>query len=290
MDRIVRHPSWLKIKLPGGEGFTKIKAIIDDNKVNTVCTEARCPNKAECWGKGVFTFLILGDICTRNCSFCGVISGRPTQTDYDEPFRVAKISKELDLKYVVITSVDRDDLEDGGSSIFAKTIELVRLENPFCRIEVLIPDFKGDERSLDKIITVKPDVLAHNLETVHRLYSRVKRKSNYENSLKVLDYSKQNGMITKSGFMVGLGETEDDILDLMEDLRKVKCDILTIGQYLQPSGKQLKVEKYYTPEEFEKLKEIGLKKGFGKVESGPFVRSSYHAEESFNNSRINLIK
>lgn len=289
MNKLVHHPSWLKIKLPGGEGFTKIKTIISENRVNTVCTEAKCPNKAECWGKGVFTFMILGDICTRNCGFCGVISGKPKETDYDEPYRVAKISKELNLKYVVITSVDRDDLADGGSSIFAQTIELVRKENPFCRIEVLIPDFKADEVSLDKIIEAKPDVLAHNLETVKRLYSYVKRKSNYDHSLKVLRYSKDKGMITKSGFMVGLGETEDDIIALMDDLRSVGCDILTIGQYLQPTKKQLPVEKYYTPEEFLRLKELGLDKGFARVESGPFVRSSYHAEESFNNSPINKI-
>lgn len=287
MNRTVHHPSWLKIKLPGGESFTKIKTIIGENKVNTVCTEAKCPNKAECWAKGVFTFMILGEVCTRNCSFCGVISGRPTETDFDEPNRVAKISKVLNLKYVVITSVDRDDLEDGGSSIFAETIKKVRIENPLCRIEVLIPDFKGEEQSLDKIIEAKPDVLAHNLETVNRLYSYVKRKSNYENSLKVLKYSKHCGMITKSGFMVGLGETIEDIMTLMDDLRSVECDILTIGQYLQPTKKQLPVEKYYTPEEFEELKNEALKKGFKKVESGPFVRSSYHAEESFNNSRIN---
>lgn len=286
MNKFNRHPSWLKIKLPGGDGFTKVKTIIGDNKVNTVCVEAKCPNKAECWAKGVFTFMILGDVCTRNCGFCGVTSGKPTYIDLEEPFRVAKISKELNLNYVVITSVDRDDLEDGGSSVFAKTIELVKLSNPNCKIEVLIPDFKGDETSLDKIINQKPNVFAHNIEVVKRLYPTVKRKSSYSTSLKVLQYGKTKGMITKSGFMVGLGENIEDIINLMEDLRKVECDLLTIGQYMQPTKKQLQVEKYYSPDEFFELKKIALEKGFKGVEAGPFVRSSYHAEESYISSHI----
>lgn len=281
MNNINRHPSWLKIKLPGGENFSKIKTVLNENKVNTVCTEAKCPNKSECWGKGVFTFMILGDICTRNCGFCGVTSGKPTYTDYEEPYRVSKIAKELNLKYIVITSVDRDDLEDGGSTIFAKTIELIKAENSGCKVEVLVPDFKGKEELIDNVISKKPDVFAHNLEVVKRLYPYVKRKSNYETSLKVLKYAKSKGMLTKSGFMVGLGENTEEIINLLDDLREVSCDILTIGQYMQPTKKQLRVEKYYSPEEFLELKRIALDKGFLKVESGPFVRSSYHAEESF---------
>ena len=285
MEQVLEKPSWLKIKLPGGEEFTKVKSVISINRINTVCTEAKCPNKYECWGKGVFTFMILGKICTRNCSFCSVVSGKPNELDADEPYRIAKAAKELDLKYVVLTSVDRDDLEDAGSGTFAKSIDELRRINPNIHIEVLIPDFKGEKSLLDKVINSKPDIFAHNLETVKSFYPNIKPKSNYEISLNVLEYSKLKGMITKSGFMVGLGETYDDVSELINDLVKIECDILTIGQYMQPTKKQTAVKKYYTPEEFHDLKLMALKKGIKKVEAGAFVRSSYHAEETFNNKK-----
>jgi lipoyl synthase len=273
----LHHPEWLKIKLPFGEEFTKVNSIIENNKLNTVCTDARCPNKSECWGRGVFTFMILGDTCTRNCRFCAVNSGVPGEPDFDEPYRVAEVVKEIKSNYIVITSVDRDDLPDGGAGIYAKTINLIKSENPECRVEVLIPDFNGDVESLKLILDEKPDVLAHNMETVPSLYPKVRQKADYFRSLKVLENSKRSGLKTKSGLMLGLGEMKDEIVSVMKDLRKINCDILTMGQYLQPTRKQVPVEKYITPAEFQELKEIALSLGFEKVESGPFVRSSYHA-------------
>ena len=283
MKKVLEKPSWLKIKLPGGEEFTKVKSIISENRANTVCTEARCPNKSECWGKGVFTFMILGEVCTRNCAFCSVVAGKPNGVDVDEPYRISKVAKELNLKYVVLTSVDRDDLDDAGSGIFAQIVDELRRTSPDIRIEVLIPDFKGEKVFLDKVINSKPDIFAHNLETVELLYPKIKPKSNYETSLSVLEYSKMRGMITKSGFMVGLGECLNNIYELMDDLLKVGCDILTIGQYMQPTKKQISVKKYYSLKQFQDLKIQALQKGFKRVEAGPFVRSSYHAEESFHN-------
>ena len=291
MEKVLERPSWLKIKLPGGEEFTKVKSIVGQNRVNTVCTEARCPNKSECWGKGVFTFMILGNVCTRNCAFCSVTSGKPNELDINEPYRISKVAKELDLKYVVLTSVDRDDLDDAGSGIFARCVDELRQTDPNIRIEVLVPDFKGEEKFLDKVINSNPDIFAHNLETVKSLYPKIKPKSDYETSLNVLKYSKTKGMITKSGFMVGLGESLNDIFELMDDLAKTGCDILTIGQYMQPTKKQVSVKKYYTPEEFQDLKLQALRKGLNnqkglnKVEAGPFVRSSYHAEENTSFAR-----
>ena len=288
MEKVLERPSWLKIKLPGGEEFTKVKLVVSENKVNTVCNEAKCPNKSECWGKSLFTFMILGEICTRNCAFCSVTTGKPNAMDIDEPYRISKVAKELDLKYVVLTSVDRDDLQDAGSGIFSKCVDKLKQIDQNIKIEVLVPDFKGEKIFLDKVINSKPDIFAHNLETVKSLYPRIKPKSNYETSLNVLEYSKTKGMITKSGFMVGLGESLNEIFELMDDLVKVGCDILTVGQYMQPTKKQVAVKKYYTPEEFQDLKSNALQKGFKRVESGPFVRSSYHAEESFHN--LNIIK
>lgn len=275
------HPNWLKIKLPGGEEFKKVKLLLDENKLSTVCVEARCPNKSECWGNGVFTFMILGEICTRNCKFCAVTSGIPNSVDLEEPRRVAEVVKSLNSKYIVITSVDRDDLPDGGAGIYAETIDRIKRETPECKVEVLIPDFSGKVESLDIVLKAKPDVLAHNVETVPSLYSKVRIKSDYQRSLKVLEYSKSKNFVTKSGVMLGLGETENELFQLMDDLINIGCDIFTIGQYLQPTKKQLPIEKYYSPEEFEKLKEKALQYGFKKVESGPLVRSSYHAERSF---------
>jgi lipoic acid synthetase len=287
LEKVLERPSWLKIKLPGGEEFTRVKSIVNANRVNTVCTKAKCPNKSECWGKGVFTFMILGEVCTRNCAFCSVISGNPKAIDVDEPYRISKVAKELNLEYVVLTSVDRDDLDDAGSGMFAKSVNELRGKNQKIKIEVLVPDFKGEKVFLDKVINSKPDIFVHNLETIKSLYPKIKPKSNYEISLNVLEYSKKRGMITKSGFMVGLGETFDDIFELMDDLVKVGCDILTIGQYMQPTKKQVTVKKYYTPEEFQDLKFQALQKGFNRVETGPFVRSSYHAEESFHKLKYN---
>lgn len=290
MEKVLERPSWLKIKLPGGEEFTKVKSVVSENRVNTVCNEAKCPNKSECWGKGVFTFMILGEVCTRNCAFCSVTTGKPNELDDDEPYRISKVAKELDLKYVVLTSVDRDDLDDAGSGIFAKCVDELRQTDTNIKIEVLVPDFKGEKIFLDKVINSKPDIFAHNLETIKSLYPKIKPKSDYETSLNVLEYSKKRGMVTKSGFMVGLGESLNEIFELMDDLVKVGCDILTIGQYMQPTKKQVSVKKYYTLEEFQDLKFSTLQKGFKSVETGPFVRSSYHAEESFHNLKYNQTK
>ncbi|CUU10079.1 lipoic acid synthetase [Candidatus Kryptobacter tengchongensis] len=233
---------------------------------------------SECWSRGTATFMILGDTCTRSCGFCAVKTGKPTWFDLDEPKRVAQAVKLMGIKHAVITSVNRDDLKDGGAGIFAETIRQIRKVNPECRVEILIPDFKGDESALDLVIEAKPDILNHNVETVPRLYKIVRPQAKYERSLKVLDYCKRNGLVTKTGMMLGLGETTEEVIEVMKDLRKIDVDILTLGQYLQPTKMHLPVDRYVTPEEFEMLKRIGLEMGFKYVESGPLVRSSYHAE------------
>jgi lipoic acid synthetase len=273
----MNHPDWLKIKLPVGEEFKKVKSIINAYQINTVCVEARCPNKSECWGNGVFTFMILGDICTRNCRFCSVRSGIPYKVDYDEPVRIANVVKENKSKYVVITSVDRDDLPDGGATIYARAIHLIKNENPDCKVEVLIPDFNGNKTSLDIVFNEKPDILAHNVETVPSLYNKIRQRAKYERSIEVLRIAKNNGLTTKSGMMLGLGERIEEVIEVMQDLRGIGCDILTLGQYLQPTKNQVRVEKYFTPGEFQELKEKAYLLSFKKVESGPLVRSSYHA-------------
>ncbi len=279
MAEAVRRPEWLKIRLPQGQTFREVKNIIRQNRLHTVCESARCPNRAECWARRTATFLILGDVCTRSCRFCAVKTGRPSAPDRLEPFRVADAVKQLGLRHAVITSVNRDDLSDGGASIFAETVRQIRKKSPGCRVEVLIPDFKGDSAALDILLKARPDILNHNVETVPRLYRDVRPQAKYERSLWVLEESKRQGLVTKSGLMVGLGETPGEILIVMRDLRAVGCDILTIGQYLQPTKAHLPVDRFVTPEEFARYKEEGLRMGFRFVESGPLVRSSYHADE-----------
>jgi lipoic acid synthetase len=273
-----RRPEWLRIKLQVNESFMKVRNIVSDHKLHTVCEEARCPNMSECWSRGTATFMILGDICTRSCGFCAVKTGKPVGLDIDEPRRVAQAVKLMGIKHAVITSVNRDDLKDGGAGIFAETIKKIREIVPECRVEVLIPDFKGDENALDIVIEAKPDILNHNVETVPRLYKIVRPQAKYERSLKVLDYCKKHGLVTKTGLMLGIGEKTEEVIDVMKDLRSIDVDILTLGQYLQPTKMHLPVDRFVQPEEFEMLKKIGLEMGFKYVESGPLVRSSYHAE------------
>jgi lipoic acid synthetase len=273
-----RRPEWLRIKLQVNESFMKMRNIVSDHKLHTVCEEARCPNMSECWSRGTATFMILGDICTRSCGFCAVKTGKPVGLDIDEPRRVAQAVKLMGIKHAVITSVNRDDLKDGGAGIFAETIKKIRELVPECRVEVLIPDFKGDENALDIVIEAKPDILNHNVETVPRLYKIVRPQAKYERSLKVLEYCKKHGLVTKTGLMLGIGEKTEEVIDVMKDLRSIDVDILTLGQYLQPTKMHLPVDRFVQPEEFEMLKKIGLEMGFKYVESGPLVRSSYHAE------------
>lgn len=273
------RPDWLKVRMPVGETYSTIRAIIDRHKLHTVCGEARCPNMGECWNSGTATFMILGDICTRSCGFCAVKTGMPTELDADEPRRVAEAVKLLNVKYAVITSVNRDELYDGGASIFAETIQKIREASPTCKVEVLIPDFKGDEFALNILLEAFPDVLNHNIETVPRLYQTVRPQARYERSLELLERAKKRGFTTKSGLMLGLGENLDEVIDVMKDLRKVECNILTLGQYLQPTKEHLPVARFVHPDEFKMLKEKGDELGFKHVESGPLVRSSYHAEK-----------
>ncbi len=276
----VAKPEWLKIKLPSGKEFSEVKHNVEQNRLHTICESGKCPNQTECWGAGTATLMILGNVCTRSCMFCNVATGNPESVDITEPLRVAESVKLMGLKHVVITSVDRDDLIDGGSKIWAATIRSIRRLNPGLTMETLIPDFKGDWENLQRIIDVKPEVVSHNLETVKRLTREVRIQAKYERSLEVLLRLKEGGIArTKSGLMLGLGETEEEILEAMDDLRKAKVDILTLGQYLQPTRNHLPVAAYITPQDFNRYKEIGLAKGFMYVESGPMVRSSYHAEK-----------
>ena len=274
-------PDWIRIKLTTGDNYTEIKDMMRSKTLHTVCEEARCPNIYECWANRTATFMILGDICTRACRFCAVNTGMPTELDLQEPERVAEAAEKMGLRHCVITSVARDDLNDGGASIFAETIRAMRRRMPFCTVEVLIPDFMGNWDALKLVMDAKPDILNHNVETVERLSDRVRAKAKYERTLELLRQAKlmQPYIPTKSSIMLGVGEEWDEILKTMDDLRAVDVDILTIGQYLQPTSKHLIVEKYYTPEQFAELKEEGLKRGFSHVESGPLVRSSYHAHE-----------
>lgn len=272
------RPQWLKVRAPGGESYAQIKSMMRAKTLHTVCEEAHCPNIGECWGNRTATFLILGDICTRSCGFCAVKTGRPEPVDPEEPLRVALAVQQMGIRHVVITSVNRDELPDQGSIIWTKTIEKVRELNPNVSIEVLIPDFKGDLFCIQRVLDAKPNILNHNVETVPRLYKIVRPQAKFQRSLAVLDYAKKQGFITKSGIMVGLGETFDEIIEVMKDLRNILVDILTIGQYLQPTPKHLPVERFVTPEEFKELKLMGIQLGFRHVESGPLVRSSYHAE------------
>jgi len=274
-----KRPEWLKSRVPGGENYARLKAIIDSNRLHTVCQEARCPNAGECWNNGTATFMILGDVCTRSCGFCAVKTGKPTELDADEPARVARAVSLLGLRHAVITSVNRDELYDGGAQIFAETIRQVRASNPGIRIEVLIPDFRGEEFALDIVLDALPDILNHNMETVPRLYPIVRPQAKYERSLTLLNRARRRGFITKTGLMLGIGERIDEVVEVLKDLRREDCVILTLGQYLQPTKEHLPVDRFVHPEEFRKLKEIGLEMGFRHVESGPLVRSSYHAEQ-----------
>ena len=274
-----RRPDWLKVRLPSGNGYTEVKHIVESNRLHTVCEEARCPNIAECWARRTATFMILGDTCTRSCGFCAVKTGKPLTLDLDEPRRVAEAVKKMNLKHAVITSVNRDELSDGGSGVFANTIRAIRRHTPKCRVEVLIPDFKGDPRALQNIIDAGPDILNHNTETVPRLYRPVRPQGNYQWSLDVLKISKSQDMMTKTGLMVGLGETSDEVLQVMHDLCQINVDIFTLGQYLQPTKQHLPVKRFVHPDEFAMYKVKGLEMGFKHVESGPLVRSSYHADE-----------
>jgi lipoic acid synthetase len=283
-------PSWLKVRAPGSPNYLRLKGIMQDLKLNTVCEDARCPNIGECWHHGTATFMILGDVCTRACAYCAVAHGKPTELDTAEPSRVAEAVARMGLRFAVITSVDRDDLADGGASIFADTIRATRVCVPSCRIEVLIPDFQGIESSLRTVLDASPDVLNHNIETVPRLYRMARSGGRYPRSLELLDRSRRYrpDIATKTGIMVGLGETVAELVAVFDDLRQVGVSILTIGQYLRPSPKHATMHRYYHPDEFAELKAIAMRKGFVHVESGPLVRSSYHAHEqadAFDQSR-----
>jgi lipoyl synthase len=274
-----RKPNWLRVKLPTGEEYIKVRNIVDKHKLHTICQSGNCPNMGECWGAGTATFMILGNICTRSCGFCSVFTGRPLPADWDEPMRVANSVKLMSVKHCVITSVDRDDLKDGGSIIWAETIKAIRKESPTTKFETLIPDFMGKWENLQRVIDVKPDIISHNIETVKRLTPQVRIQAKYERSLEVLKRVKEAGIRTKSGIMVGLGEKEEEVLEALDDLRSVNCDVVTIGQYLQPTPKNLPVTEFVHPDQFERYRQAAIAKGFMYVESGPLVRSSYHAEK-----------
>lgn len=272
-------PDWLKIKVPAGKSYTQLKDIVHKHKLHTICSSGKCPNMSECWGRGTATLMILGDICTRSCKFCAVKTGKPDAADLEEPQRVAESVKLMKLKHVVLTSVDRDDLQDGGANIWAETIRSIKGKMPDTTVETLIPDFDGQRHLLDMVIDAKPEVISHNLETVKRLTPQVRSRAVYHKSLEVIRYIAGSGIRSKSGIMVGLGETETEVLETMDDLLSVGCEVFTIGQYLQPTQKHLPVTAYVTPEQFEKYRIAGLEKGFRFVESSPLVRSSYHAEK-----------
>ncbi len=288
-----RRPPWIKVRAPAGETFEEVRSLMRGQTLHTVCEEAQCPNIGECWGRRTATFLMMGDTCTRSCRFCDIKTGRPSPLDWEEPNRVAESVRALGLKHVVITSVNRDERADGGAPIFAMVIKRVRQLQPGCSIEVLIPDFKGAESALKIVMDAQPEILNHNVETVPRLFKKVQPQDKYEWAMKTLGNAKLMDplVLTKSGIMLGLGETFDEVVGVMRDLAGLKLDILTIGQYLQPSKQHLPVERFYTPEEFDKLQAIGLELGFKWVESGPLVRSSYRAEQQVRElSKLNFLK
>lgn len=272
-------PEWLKVKLPTGQAYWDMKDIVDRNDLHTVCESAACPNRGECWSTGTATFMILGNICTRSCGFCNVITGRPTELDLDEPRRVADAINKLGLKYVVITSVNRDELADGGAGVWAETIRQVREKNPSAEIEVLIPDFMGEWKNLDIVLDARPDVLNHNIETVPRLYRTVRPQGKYQRSLELLQKAKNRGFTTKSGLMVGLGEQDEEVMQVLHDLKAHNVDLVTIGQYMQPTPRHLPVDRYVTPVSFKLFEIAGKQLEFRNIFSGPLVRSSYHARE-----------
>lgn len=275
----VKKPDWLRVKLPTGEEYVKVRGIVSEHKLHTICESGNCPNMGECWGAGTATFMILGNICTRSCGFCAVATGKPKPADWDEPKRIANSVKLMGVKHCVITSVDRDDLKDGGSIIWAATINEIRAISPETKFECLIPDFAGKWENLQRIIDVKPDIVSHNIETVRRLTAEVRIQAKYDRSLEVLKRLDEAGVKTKSGIMLGLGETDEEIYAALDDLASVNCDVVTMGQYLQPTPKHLPVARFVHPDDFKKYKEYALEKGFRFVESGPLVRSSYHAEK-----------
>ena len=282
-EKEIKHqkkPDWIRVKLPTGKKYTELRGLVDQYKLNTICTSGSCPNMGECWAEGTATFMILGNICTRSCGFCGVQTGRPSAVDWAEPEKVANSIKIMNIKHAVITSVDRDDLKDMGSIIWAETVNAVRRISPQTTMETLIPDFQGNTRNIDRIVQVAPEVVSHNIETVRRLTRKVRVQAKYDTSLEVLRYLKEEGIQrTKSGIMLGLGEREEEVMEALHDLRKVNVDVVTIGQYLQPSKKHLPVQQFITPDVFKKLEVFALDLGFRHVESGPLVRSSYKAHK-----------
>jgi lipoic acid synthetase len=276
-----RKPDWLKVRAPGSPGYLRLRGLMRELGLHTVCEEAQCPNIGECWHHGTATFMIMGDVCTRACAYCNVTHGAPRALDPEEPDRLARAVEAMALAYVVVTSVDRDDLADFGAGAFAATVRAIKARRPECRVEVLIPDFQGDERALGIVLDARPDVLNHNIETVPRLYRMARPGGRYPRAIELLDRARRRApdIPTKTGLMVGLGETMDEVVEVLRDLRTVDCQILTVGQYLRPSLAHLPMARYYTPEEFREIKRIALDLGFGHVESGPLVRSSYHAHE-----------
>ena len=283
---IRRKPDWLKIKLGGGENYPQTKKIVEQHHLHTICSSGKCPNIGECWSKGTATFMILGEICTRSCKFCATKTGKPLPVDVEEPVRVAESVRLMNLKHCVITSVDRDDLDDKGAKHWADTITEIRNQNPNTIIEILVPDFDANKEWIDIVLESKPDVYGHNMETVERLSNQVRSRAKYPVSLEALRYAAEKGFITKSGIMVGLGETKEEIVQVMKDLRTVGCRLFTIGQYLQPTPNNLDIVEYVTPEQFAEYKKIGMELGFDNVEAGPLVRSSYMAEKTFLESHI----
>ena len=278
-DTKVKKPNWLRVKLPIGESYKHVRGLVDKHKLHTICESGNCPNMGECWGEGTATFMILGNICTRSCKFCAVATGRPEAIDWDEPQRVAEAINLMRVKHAVITSVDRDEQPDGGSIIWHNTIKAVKALNPETTLETLIPDFRGIEEQIERVIDAAPEVVSHNMETVERMTKKVRVQAKYHRSLFVLEHLKNGGMRTKTGIMLGIGETKDEVVETMKHLVNVGCDVLTLGQYLQPTPKHIAVQRFVHPDEFAELKDIGYNLGFDYVESGPLVRSSYHSEK-----------
>lgn len=273
-----KKPKWLRVKLPTGDTYKKVRKIVEDNGLHTICESGSCPNMGECWGAGTATFMILGNICTRSCGFCAVITGKPEEVDIFEPAKVARSIRLMEVKHAVVTSVDRDDLKDGGANIWAQTVRAIRAQSPNTTLETLLPDFAGKWENLDIVLEEAPEIVSHNLETVRRLTKQVRIQAKYDRSLEALFRIKKAGMRTKSGIMLGLGEKHEEVLETMEDLRSVGVDIVTLGQYLQPTMRHLPVAEFVTPERFDEYRRVGIEMGFKFVESGPLVRSSYHAE------------
>ncbi len=278
-DIKLKKPNWLRVKLPIGESYKHVRGLVDKNKLHTICESGNCPNMGECWGEGTATFMILGNICTRSCRFCAVATGKPEAIDWDEPQRVAEAINLMKVKHAVVTSVDRDEQPDGGSIIWHNTIKAIKTLNPTTTLETLIPDFRGIEDQIQRVIDAAPEVVSHNMETVARITKKVRVQAKYDRSLFVLDYLKKGGMRTKTGIMLGIGETKNEVVETMKQLVDVGCDVLTLGQYLQPTPKHLPVQRFVHPDEFKELKDIGYEIGFDYVESGPLVRSSYHSEK-----------